>query len=156
MRIVIQRVSEASVIIEGEIVGRIESGLLVLLGIERGDSQNDAKYLVQKLIDLRIFADADHGMNRSIKDVGGSFLIVSQFTLMGDCRKGRRPNFTQAAPPEEGKILYNYFVQLIEKSGIPVQTGVFGAMMKIHLINDGPVTLILESRRWKGERVPIV
>ena len=156
MRAVVQRVTEASVSVEGTVVSQISAGLLVLLGVEVGDTSREAEYLAQKIIELRIFADDKFGMNRSVQDINGELLVVSQFTLMGDCRKGRRPNFVNAASPEIGRSLYEHFIQKVKDRGIPVKAGVFGAMMKIHLINDGPVTLILESRRWLGDRVSIV
>jgi D-tyrosyl-tRNA(Tyr) deacylase len=145
MRAVIQRVTQSSVSVSGQVVGRIGPGLLVLLGVARQDSEKDADFLVEKIIHLRIFEDEDGKMNRSLVDIGGQMLVVSQFTLLGDCRKGRRPSFVQAAPPETAESLYQYFVDRIREKQIPVQTGRFRAMMEVSLVNDGPVTLIVES-----------
>ena len=146
MRVVIQRVSEASVTVDGQVTGAIECGLLVLLGVAKGDTINDAEFLVDKTVGLRIFPDADGKMNRSVTEVSGSLLVVSQFTLYGDCRRGRRPSFDEAAGAEQARMLYEYFVRAARDRGIRVETGVFQAMMKVGLINDGPVTLIIESR----------
>lgn len=145
MRILIQRVKQARVEVDGEVSGSISRGLLVFLGISQRDSRTDADYLVDKVTGLRIFPDDGGKMNRSIQDAGGSLLIVSQFTLYGDCRKGRRPSFDQAAPPELARVLYDYFVEKVRATGIHVETGVFQASMQVHLVNDGPVTLICES-----------
>jgi len=145
MRIVLQRVASARVDVNGHTVGSIGPGILALLGISRVDSQEDADYLLDKLLNLRIFPDEDRKMNRSIVDCGGSLLVVSQFTLYADCRKGRRPSFDQAAPPEHAQTLYEYFVAAARRGPVPVQTGVFQAMMEIHLVNDGPVTILLDS-----------
>jgi D-tyrosyl-tRNA(Tyr) deacylase len=145
MRIVLQRVASARVVVNGHTVGSIGPGILALLGISRGDSEQDAVYLLDKLLHLRIFPDEERKMNRSIKDCGGSLLVVSQFTLYGDCRKGRRPSFDQAAPPEQAQALYEYFVAAARRGPVPVQTGVFQAMMEVHLVNDGPVTILLDS-----------
>ncbi len=145
MRAVIQRVTQSSVSVSGQIVGRIGPGLLVLLGVARQDTEKDADFLVEKIMHLRIFEDEDGKMNRSLVDIGGQMLVVSQFTLLGDCRKGRRPSFVQAAPPETAESLYQYFVDRIREKRIPVQTGRFRAMMEVSLVNDGPVTLIVES-----------
>jgi D-tyrosyl-tRNA(Tyr) deacylase len=145
MRIVLQRVASARVDVSGHTVGSIGPGILALLGISRGDSREDADYLLDKLLHLRIFPDDERKMNRSIKDSDGSLLVVSQFTLYGDCRKGRRPSFDQAAPPELARELYEYFVAAALRSPVPVQTGVFQAMMEVHLVNDGPVTILLDS-----------
>jgi len=131
--------------VNGHTVGSIGPGILALLGISRVDSQEDADYLLDKLLNLRIFPDEDRKMNRSIVDCGGSLLVVSQFTLYADCRKGRRPSFDQAAPPEHAQTLYEYFVAAARRGPVPVQTGVFQAMMEIHLVNDGPVTILLDS-----------
>ena len=141
MRIVIQRVSEAAVKIEGSIVGQIEQGLLVLLGIEHDDTEKDADYLLQKLINLRIFSDADGKMNLSVQEVNGGILVVSQFTLAADTRSGTRPSFTSAAPADEGRRLYDAFVAQAKAQHPLVQTGIFGADMQVHLVNDGPVTI---------------
>ena len=132
--------------VSGETVGQIGSGLLILLGIARTDSQQDADYLVEKIIHLRIFPDQAGRMNRSIMEVGGRLLVVSQFTLYGDCKRGRRPSFDEAAPPEKARELYEYFVNQLKSSNIMIETGVFQAEMEVHLVNDGPVTLILESK----------
>lgn len=147
MRAVIQRVSQASVVVTGQTVGAIERGLLVLLGVAQGDSTRDAAYLADKTAGLRIFEDDDGKMNRSVEDVGGSILVVSQFTLLGDCRNGRRPGFTAAAPPELADSLYLAFVETLRKRGITVATGVFRADMQVALVNDGPVTMLLDSRK---------
>jgi len=147
MRIVIQRVREASVKINGEIVGEIQQGLLVLLGIEHVDSQLDADYLIQKLIHLRIFSDDDGKMNLSVSDISGGLLIVSQFTLFADTKKGNRPSFIRSAPPEKAIPLYDYFLSQLNKSfSAKIENGVFGANMQVELINDGPVTIILDSK----------
>lgn len=146
MKAVIQRVKESAVTVEDREVGRIGRGLLVLLGVARDDTPKDADYLLDKTLHLRIFEDDAGKMNRSLLDVGGALLVVSQFTLYGDCRKGRRPSFVQAAPPETAEELYEYFVGHAREWGISVATGQFRAMMDVALVNDGPVTLILESR----------
>ena len=145
MRIVVQRVASARVVVSTLTVGSIGPGILALIGISRSDSEEDADYLLDKLLHLRIFPDEDHKMNRSILESGGSLLVVSQFTLYGDCRKGRRPSFDQAAPPDRANALYEYFVAGARRSPLPVQTGVFQAMMEVHLVNDGPVTILLDS-----------
>ncbi|MDZ4782598.1 MAG: D-aminoacyl-tRNA deacylase [Planctomycetia bacterium] len=147
MRSVVQRITRASVTVEGAIVGQIGPGLLVLLGVAPDDAEADAEYLAEKIAGLRIFEDADGKMNASLSDTGGAMLVVSQFTLYGDCRKGRRPSFTDAAPPELAERLYEYFVQQVRAQGIAVDTGRFRAMMQVELVNDGPVTLLLESRK---------
>ena len=146
MRTIIQRVKESSVSVQGHIVGNIGKGILVLLGVNKQDDEKDADYLADKIINLRIFEDENGKMNRSLPDVGGECLVVSQFTLYGDCRKGRRPSFTQAAPPEKANALYEYFVESVRKKDIQVHTGQFQAMMDVALINDGPVTFIVESK----------
>ena len=146
MRAVIQRIKESSVKTENQIIGRTGFGLLVLLGVANGDSPSDADYLANKITNLRIFEDDKGKMNRSLLELGGEMMVVSQFTLLGDCRKGRRPSFMQAAEPNLATELYEYFVNQVRGLGIAVQTGRFGAMMEVALINDGPVTLILESR----------
>ena len=145
MRAVVQRVKESHVAIEGEIVARIGHGLLVLLGVATGDTLKNADYLADKISHLRIFEDDQEKMNRSLLDTGGDMLVVSQFTLMGDCRKGRRPSFIKAARPDEADPLYEFFVQRAREKGVHVETGRFRAMMAVSLINDGPVTIILES-----------
>jgi len=147
MRAVVQRVSEASVRIEGRVVGEIGPGLLVLLGVGRGDSEADADYLAGKVVHLRVFPDEGGQMNRSLLETGGSVLVVSQFTLYGDVRKGRRPGYSSAAPPEEANRLYEHFVALLRGLGAKVETGVFQAMMDVTLVNHGPVTLWLDSSR---------
>jgi len=147
MRAVVQRVSEASVIIDGQTVGEIRQGLMVLLGVARGDTSKDAAYLAEKTSGLRIFEDQEGKMNRSVEDISGSVLVVSQFTLLGDCRKGRRPGFTDAAEPELADSLYEEYVELLRQHGITVATGVFRAEMKVGLVNDGPVTMLLDSRK---------
>lgn len=146
MKAVIQRVSEASVTVEGSIVGEIGVGILVLLGVEKGDSEQNARWLANKIVALRIFNDDEGKMNRSLQDIGGAILAVSQFTLAGNCAKGRRPSFDSAAPPDEGKRLYDFFVEMVKQTGVPVATGIFQADMQVRLLNDGPVTFILESR----------
>lgn len=146
MKAVLQRVSQASVTVDGVVVGQIGRGLLVLLGVQQGDSESDAHTLADKTVALRIFDDAEGKMNLSVDDAQGSVLVVSQFTLLGDCRKGRRPSFLQAAPPEIGERLYETFVAAIGVKGIPVATGKFRAHMDVSLVNDGPVTLLLDSR----------
>ena len=149
MRAVIQRVTRSSVTVAGETIGDIGPGLLVLLGVADSDSEADADYLVKKIAHLRIFEDDQGKMNRSLMDTGGSALVVSQFTLLGDTRKGRRPSFTNAASPEQGKALYRYFADQMKALDIPVAKGRFGAMMAVCLINDGPVTFILDSREGR-------
>jgi len=144
MKAVIQRVGFASVTVDQELVARIPHGILVLIGIEKGDDEAKADWLAEKIAGLRIFSDEDGKMNRSVVEVGGELLVVSQFTLAGNCSKGKRPSFDTAAPPDEGKRLYDYFVDAVRKLGLPVQTGIFQADMKVHLVNDGPVTFILE------------
>ncbi|MGG0738755.1 D-aminoacyl-tRNA deacylase [Niallia taxi] len=146
MRIVLQRVKEAKVEVEGKTVGQIEKGYMLLVGITHDDTQEDAAKLADKIAHLRIFEDADGKMNHSIQDVEGSILSVSQFTLYGDTRKGRRPNFMNAAKPDYAKDLYDQFNVLLGQKGLHVETGIFGAMMDVSLINDGPVTLILENQ----------
>ena len=148
MRAVVQRVTEASVTVEGEVVSEIGPGVLVLLGVEQGDTSADARYMAEKIAGLRIHDDDDGKMNRSLLDVGGQLLAVSQFTLLGDCRKGRRPSFIDAAAPEEGNRLYEEFVDLSRSLGIAkVATGRFRANMQVALVNDGPVTLLLDSKK---------
>jgi D-aminoacyl-tRNA deacylase len=145
MRLLIQRVSEARVEVDQELTGQIGRGLLVFLGIAKSDTEKQADYLLDKVVGLRIFPDEAGKMNRNIADASGSLLIVSQFTLYGDCRKGRRPSFDLAAPPEKAKDLYDYFVNAARRTSVPVETGIFQASMKVHLVNDGPVTLVIES-----------
>ncbi len=145
MKAVIQRVKNSSVSVEAETVSRIGPGLLVLLGVAQNDQLPDADFLAEKTTNLRIFEDDSGRMNRSLLDTGAEMLVVSQFTLLGDCRKGRRPSFVNAAAPEHAEKLYEHFVQQVRQAGIRVQTGRFRAMMDVSLVNDGPVTLILES-----------
>jgi D-aminoacyl-tRNA deacylase len=147
MRAVLQRVSRSSVEVEGVCVGQIAHGWLVLLGVERGDTEADAAWIADKVLKLRGFEDDLGKMNRSVQDVEGSVLIVSQFTLLGDCRNGRRPSFTAAAEPAEAERLYLHCADLLAQSGLVVARGVFRAMMKVELVNDGPVTLLLDSRK---------
>ena len=145
MRLVLQRVREAFVEVNGATVGSISTGLLILIGVTSTDTPQDAEYLADKAVNLRIFPDEEHRMNRSLLDVGGSLLVVSQFTLYGDCSKGRRPSFVRAAPPDQARHLYEYFVERLTLRNITVQTGVFQAEMQVHLVNDGPVTFVLDS-----------
>ena len=145
MRAVIQRVGSARVEVNGDIVGSIGAGLLVLIGISSSDTREDACYLSDKILGLRIFPDDDGRMNRNIAEAGGSLLLISQFTLYGDCRKGRRPSFDRAAPAAQAQALYNHFVDTMKLGAVPVQTGIFQAVMDVHLVNQGPVTLILDS-----------
>lgn len=147
MRAVVQRVSRASVAVAGEITGEIGAGILVLLGIGHGDSEKDAEYLADKVVHLRIFADTADKMNLSLQDTGGAILVVSQFTLHGDCRKGRRPSYNEAAPPLRAERLYEYFVTALRNLDVPVATGRFQAIMEVSLVNDGPVTILLDSEK---------
>jgi D-tyrosyl-tRNA(Tyr) deacylase len=149
MRALLQRVTRASVVVEGRVVGEIGAGLLILLGVAKPDTIVDASFLVEKILNLRIFPDADGKMNRSLLDMQGSLLVVSQFTLYGDCRKGRRPGFDAAAPAEQARSLYESFVEIARRSGLRVDTGVFQAHMEVALVNDGPVTLLLETGEGK-------
>jgi D-tyrosyl-tRNA(Tyr) deacylase len=144
VKAVIQRVTSASVAVEENVVGRIDRGIMILLGIEKGDAEAQADWLVDKISGLRIFNDGEGKMNRSVIDICGALLVVSQFTLAGNCAKGRRPSFDTAAPADEGKRLYEYFVESARMVGLPVATGTFQADMQITLVNDGPVTFILE------------
>lgn len=154
MRAVVQRVSQAFVTVESEEIGRIGPGLLVLLGVQNGDSEKDANYLADKIAGLRIFEDDQGKMNLSLLETGGSMLIVSQFTLLGDCRKGRRPSFTDAAPPAEADALYRRFCELVRQKNILVATGKFQADMQVTLTNSGPVTMLLESPRDNNASKP--
>jgi D-tyrosyl-tRNA(Tyr) deacylase len=146
MRAVLQRVSEARVVVEATVIAEIGRGLLVLLGVATGDKPEQARWLADKVLGLRVFADTEGKMNLSLLDVGGELLVVSQFTLYGDCRKGRRPSFVEAAGPELAVPLYEAFIDTARAQGVKTATGRFGAMMQVELINDGPVTLILDSK----------
>ena len=146
MRAVVQRVSSASVTVDGAVTGAIEGGLMVLLGVRREDTEADAAYLLDRILGLRIFADGEGKMNLSLLDTGGSLLVVSQFTLYGDTRKGRRPSFDLAAPAERARALYERFVELARARGVKTETGIFQAMMSVSLVNEGPVTLLVESK----------
>jgi D-tyrosyl-tRNA(Tyr) deacylase len=147
MRAVVQRVSRAQVTVGGEITGQIGLGLLVLLGVGRDDTEADATYLAEKIVGLRVFEDDQGKMNRSAQEVGGSVLAVSQFTLYGDVRRGKRPSFDAAAPPERARQLYEFFVEQIRAAGLPCETGRFQEMMKVELVNEGPVTILLDSKK---------
>ncbi|TVX79147.1 D-tyrosyl-tRNA(Tyr) deacylase [Peribacillus simplex] len=147
MRVVLQRSKAAKVVVANQIIGQIDSGLVLLVGVTHGDTIDDAAYLADKIVNLRIFEDENEKMNHSLLDVGGSILSVSQFTLYGDSRKGRRPNFMDAARPEEANEIYEVFNEELRKKGVHTETGQFGAMMDVQLTNDGPVTLILESKK---------
>lgn len=144
MKAVIQRVSSASVTVDGQVVGRIGQGIMVLLGVEKDDAEASADWLAEKIVGLRIFEDEAGKMNRALTDIGGAVLAVSQFTLAGNCDKGRRPSFDTAAPADEGRRLYEYFVAALKRQNVPVETGIFQADMQVALVNDGPVTFILE------------
>lgn len=150
MRAVVQRVGSARVEVDGKVVGEIGRGLLVLLGVGEEDADKQAHWLADKIAGLRIFEDEAGKMNLSVEEVCGSLLVVSQFTLYGDCRKGRRPSFTKAAPPAEADRLYEVFVARLRELGLPVETGVFQAMMQVHLVNDGPVTLVVDTDDNRG------
>lgn len=146
MKSVLQRVSQANVTVDNKVIGQIGQGILVLFGVEKADDETKLDYHIGKLLRLRIFADENGKMNRSVQDIGGELLIVSQFTLAGDCRKGNRPGFDNAMPPAEAEHMYNRLVErLCQESGLTVQTGAFGAMMQVSLVNDGPVTFLLEN-----------
>jgi D-tyrosyl-tRNA(Tyr) deacylase len=147
MRAVIQRVKSAQVYVDGRLAGGIGNGLLIFIGVGKGDDENDISYMVSKLPDLRIFEDTSGKFNLSLRDLNGGMLIVSQFTLFGDCRKGRRPSFTDAEEPITAKDLYERLINRLKGQGIPVQTGEFQAKMEVHLVNDGPVTLLLDSKK---------
>lgn len=147
MRAVIQRVKNSNVTVDSEITGQIDEGLLVLIGVEEGDTEKDAEYICGKIVGLRIFEDKNDKMNLSVKDVGGSILAISQFTLLGDVRKGKRPSFTQAAKPEEANRLYRKLMEMIRAEDIHVEEGVFQAHMMVNLTNDGPVTILLDSNK---------
>ncbi len=147
MRAVVQRVKEAAVTVDGEIVGQIGPGLLVLAGVAKDDGPADVAYIANKIASLRIFPEDDRLLHRTTAEIGGSVLVVSQFTILGDCRKGRRPSFDQAAPPELAERLYEELAAALAKTGLPVATGRFRAMMEVSLVNDGPVTLLLDSKK---------
>nr|WP_312215850.1 D-aminoacyl-tRNA deacylase [Clostridioides sp.] len=147
MRSVVQRVSSSSVTVDGGIIGKIDKGLMVLLGVTHDDTSKDVDYMIDKILNLRIFEDEEDKMNLSLKDVGGELLVVSQFTLYGDCRKGRRPSFTNAARPDQADKLYEEFVAKAKAQGLNVGTGQFGAHMMVDLTNDGPVTILLDSSK---------
>ena len=146
MKIVVQRVSQVSVKVSREIVGEISKGLLLLVGIEENDEKEDAEWLSKKILDLRIFSDEEGKMNRSVKDINGEILCVSQFTLIADYKKGNRPSFIKAAKPEKAVPLFEYFKGLIKSSGLKTESGIFGADMKVSLLNDGPVTIVMDSK----------
>ena len=152
MKAVIQRVKSAQVFVDGRVSGKIGKGLLVFLGVGKGDGESDLSFLTSKIPELRIFEDDSGKFNLSLKEIDGAMLVVSQFTLFGDCRKGRRPSFTEAEEPTTAKHLYEQFILKLKERGIPVQTGEFQAKMEVHLINDGPVTLLLDSRQGQGDR----
>ena len=143
---VIQRVSEGKVTVDCHVIGEITGGLVILLGVAKGDNKKDAEFLADRIARFRIFNDQEGKMNRSIINIGGSALVISQFTLAGDWRKGRRPSFTNAAPPNKGEYLYEYFCDQLRKLNVPVETGEFGAMMNVSLTNDGPITFVMNSR----------
>lgn len=156
MRALLQRVIEARVTVDHAVVGQIGAGLLVLLGVSRLDTEADAEFVVQKVLNLRIFNDEDGKMNHSVLDTGGSLLVVSQFTLYGDCGKGRRPSFDAAAPAAQAQLLYEHFIAIARRANLHVETGIFQADMAVSLVNDGPVTLLVESRQEKGTDAFIV
>lgn len=145
MRAIVQRVKHASVTVDGNVIGKIEQGFLVLVGVKCGDTEKNADFIIKKCCGLRVFEDSEEKMNLSLADIGGSLLIVPNFTLYADCKKGFRPGFSDAAPPAEAERLYNYVVEGCRQSGIPVETGSFGADMKVELLNDGPITLLIEN-----------
>lgn len=147
MRAVVQRVKKASCTVDDEIVGKIDKGLLLFLGIGQEDDNKDLDYLVEKVLGLRIFSDKDGKMNLSLEDIDGEILIISQFTLYGDVRKGKRPSFSKSSPPELGEKYYNDFINEVQRRGIKAETGIFGAHMDIELVNDGPVTILLDSKK---------
>jgi len=147
MRAVVQRVSQARVLVNGQVVGQIGPGIVVLLGVGRGDTVASAEYLAEKIVGLRIFDDQQGKMNQSLAETGGGALVISQFTLFGDVRRGRRPRFERAAPPEEANLLYEEFIRALRGAGVPVQTGVFQARMTIELANEGPVTILVDSEK---------
>lgn len=146
MKVVVQRVSEAHVKVDGKVVGEINAGFMLLVGIDENDEKADADWLVQKILNLRIFADADEKLNLSIKDISGEILCISQFTLIADYKKGNRPSFIKAAKPDKAIPLFDYFKEEIAKSGLKTESGIFGADMKVSLVNDGPVTIVMDSQ----------
>ena len=145
MRAVVQRVKSASVTVDGKLISEIGKGLLIFHGVAQEDTSSDLDYLTNKVANLRVFEDDEGRMNRSLLEIGGAALVVSQFTLYGDCRKGRRPSFIDAAPPDKAEALYQQFIQALSSAGIPVKSGIFQAMMDVELVNDGPVTILLDS-----------
>jgi len=147
MRAVVQRVKKGSVEIEEKEIGKIEKGLVILLGVGQNDTEKDAEYLAEKIVNLRIFEDKEGKMNLSVKDINGQILVISQFTLYGDCKKGRRPSFVSAALPDKAVKLYDYFVKSIKNYGLKIETGEFQAMMLVKIYNDGPVTILLDSEK---------
>ncbi len=147
MRAVVQRVESASVTVDGKLISEIGKGLLIFHGVAHGDTSADLDYLTNKVANLRVFEDDEGRMNRSLLEIGGEALVVSQFTLYGDCRKGRRPSFIDAAPPDKAEALYQQFIQALSNAGISVQAGIFQAMMDVELVNDGPVTILLDSSK---------
>jgi len=151
MKALLQRVVKSSVTVEGKVVGRIAQGLVVLLGVADGDCEKDAEYLADKIVNMRIFSDEQSKFNLSTLNVNGELLVISQFTLLADTRKGRRPSFSTAAPPEKAETLYNYFVMRLKQTGLKVETGEFGAHMMVEIANDGPVTIMLDS----AEKTPL-
>jgi D-tyrosyl-tRNA(Tyr) deacylase len=151
MKAVLQRVSQASVVVDGKEVGAIGAGLMILVGVEKGDDERDAAFIARKSVELRIFNDEAGKMNLSVKDIGGGILVVSQFTLPADWKKGRRPSFTRAAEPAEGQRLYEHFCEQLRALDVPVATGIFAADMKVSLVNDGPVTMILDHQFAREE-----
>jgi D-tyrosyl-tRNA(Tyr) deacylase len=154
MRTVIQRAREAKVLVDGRVVGEIGAGLVVLLAAAHNDGPEQVRWMVEKLVGLRIFADDSGKMNVSLQDTRGEMLIVSQFTLYGDCRKGKRPSYTDSAPPAEAEVVYRRFIDAVREKGVRTQEGVFGAMMDVELVNDGPVTLIIDTPPGKSSEIP--